>query len=69
MIFATWTVVGTSSRRRIWQISSRSTSDISTTRKPRLRSATTKPSLARSSIASRTGVAETPNRSPSAGAE
>ena len=65
----TSTVLGTSSSRRIFEISSRSRSETSSTRKPRFRSATTNPSFESSSIASRTGVAETPKRSPSAGAE
>src|SRR5699024_566026 len=54
---------------RIEVSSSSSCPDSSVTRKPLLRTASTRPSLARSSIASRTGVADTPNFSASIGAE
>jgi hypothetical protein len=53
--------VGTSIRRRSSLRSSRSFSDSSVTRKPLLRTISTSPSPARSSMASRTGVADTPN--------
>lgn len=61
--------VGTSMSVRISVYSSRSCSVISVTRKPLFRTTSTSPSWARSSIASRTGVGETPNSAARAGAE
>jgi len=61
--------VGTSIRMRSSVISSMSRSEGSTTRKPLLRATSIKPSLARCSIASRTGVGDTPNSRASTGAE
>lgn len=59
----------TSTSRRRCVMSSSSRSDSSVTRSPLLRTASTSPSPARSSIASRTGVAETPNCSAKLGAQ
>jgi hypothetical protein len=61
--------VGISIRARMWRYSSSCRSVTSVTRKPLLGTAVTRPSLRRSSIASRTGVAETPKRAARAGAE
>lgn len=63
------TATGISIRDRTSVISSSSWSDSSGTRKPLLRTTSTSPSRARSIMASRTGVGETPNRSAMAGAE
>ncbi len=54
---------------RTWVYSSNCLSETAVTRKPLLGTVSTRPSLARSSIASRTGVAETPKRAASDGAE
>src|SRR5579875_3403635 len=61
--------VGTSIRLRSSVMSSSWRSVTSVTRKPLLRTDSTRPSLVRSSSASRTGVAETPKRPASDGAE
>ena len=62
-------IVGTSMSARSSVTSSSSSGDGLVTRNPLLRTISTSPSLARSSIASRTGVAETPNCSARLGAE
>ena len=61
--------MGTSIKARISVYWSRSRSLTSVTRNPLLRTGSTRPSRARSSIASRTGVAEMPKSSASVGAE
>lgn len=65
----TWPTTGTSIRARISVYWSRSRSLTSVIRKPLLRTGSTSPSRARSSIASRTGVAETPKSAARPGAE
>ncbi|MCI1748969.1 MAG: hypothetical protein LKI24_13365 [Acidipropionibacterium sp.] len=60
---------GGSSSIRTLVMSTSVASDISVTRNPRLRSTSTRPCRESSSIASRTGVAETPNSRASEGAE
>jgi len=68
-VLAALTVAGTSIMARISVKSSRSWSVRPMTRNPLLRTISTSPSLVRSSIASRTGVAEMPNSAASNGAE
>ncbi len=61
--------VGGSSSSRMWVVWSSSSSGTVLTLYPLLGRGSTMPSRTRSSIASRTGVAETPNIVPSVGAE
>jgi len=63
------TVAGTSSMSRSCMMSSSSLADSSTTRKPLLRTVAISPCCTRLSMASRTGMADTPNSSASTGTE
>lgn len=62
-------VVGISISERMCLYSSSCFSETAVTRKPLFGTASTRPSFARSSMASRTGVADTPKRTARVGAE